>query len=150
LILSADGAVNNLGVFDTTGALSLGERVVYKDNADAQRLEIGLQFKETALAGSSGDNFKFAVDPYVWYNVIDKVARAQLSFSLNQGIGAAVKEETDWTITALFAWSLAGTPASNPDDVGTGFGLGYTYGLNKTATNEVPVNKLYFGFKVTY
>jgi hypothetical protein len=150
LTLSADAGATNLGVFDTKGALSLGEKVVFIDNPDTPRLEIGLTLTELALAGSSGDNFEFTATPSVSYDLIEKTARVKLGLELGKGIGEAVKDNSKWEITTLFGWSLKESVTLDPDDIGTGFVVGYKYGVAKVAAVETTTNLLYFGFKTSY
>jgi hypothetical protein len=152
LTLSFDGEGQNLGKFGDDGLVNLGERVVFVDNPDAVRLEAGLKILEVNIIHNEGGKAKedksVAFSPYVWYNIIDKVARIRLDVNYTMGLGD--NDLTDWSIVPSFGWSLKESPHTDANDIGTGFTVKYYYG-NKEENNVSSItNKLYFGFKAAF
>jgi hypothetical protein len=161
LTLSLDGKGERIREFGDYGLVNAGIKGVYVDNPDDTKLEFGLPIKGNNLvhnvAGESAKDLQVVVEPYVWYEFIDKVARAKLAFSFTKGLGDA-DERTVWTITPSLGWSLKETPSFDPDDIGTGFVVKYIYGQSKDLPDiaigqpapDIDINELYFGFKASF
>jgi hypothetical protein len=144
------------------GVFDLGEKLVFVDNPDAAKLELGLTLKENRLVRSSGGtsakDFEFVVSPWVWYEFIDKTARAKLALDLTKGLGEVNEDHTAWSLAATLGWSIKESPALDPDDIGTGFVAKYKVGTawdpytvdKGVASGETITNQLYFGFKASF
>jgi hypothetical protein len=127
---------------------NLGEAVVYS----ASPLEIGLTLKENHLIRGDGvaKDMELNVNPYIQYDLIEKVARGKLSFEITKGLGEDVKDAIEWSLVPSFGWSLKESVALDPDDIGTGFVVKYKFGIKDTGTTETTTNQLYFGFKASF
>jgi hypothetical protein len=151
LTLSLEGHATAMGAFDTAGAFDLGEKAVFKDAATDGRFEAGLTLKQTGLAGQDGKKLTLEFNPYAQYDFIEKVARVRLGIDFSTGVGDSVKDNSNWLLTLGFGWSLNGKPNVDPDDIGTGFILGYKYGVKVAPpAADVTTNQLYFGFKASF
>jgi hypothetical protein len=147
------------------GMFDLGEKITFVDNPDDTDLEIGLSLKQNRLIRSSGGtsakDFEFVASPWVWYEFIDKTARAKLALDLTKGLGEVNENHTDWLLTTTLGWSIKESPSFDPDDIGTGFVVKYKFGVKEdpyvitngvgaTTLGETTTNQLYFGFKVSF
>jgi hypothetical protein len=160
LTLYVDTQAQHDGAF---GQFDLGEKIVFVDDPDAAKLEIGLTLKENRLIRQSGDtsakDFEFYASPWIWYEFIDKTARAKLAIDLTKGLGEVNEDHLDWLITTTLGWSLNETVALDPDDIGTGFVIKYKFGTvtdkyevgkGITGPGTATTNQLYFGFKTSF
>jgi hypothetical protein len=147
------------------GTFDLGEKFVFVDNPDDTGLKIELTLKENRLIrssdGTAAKDPEFYLNPWVWYEFIDKTAKGQLSFELTKGLGDTNKDHTAWALTTTIGLSVKESVDIDPDNIGTGFVVKYKYGVAEDAyaiTNGVGVvtpgktttNQLYFGFKASF
>jgi hypothetical protein len=149
LTASVDAKLTSLGDFSNIGTILLNENAVFTYTKGLFTGGLTITNNNTFYAGGGPSIVNLVFDPYVQYDVVEKVFRAKLAANITKGLGESNKEDYSFTVTPSLFYSVKGAVTSYLPDF-TGFQVAYKFGLAQAAGAKTTTNSLSLGFRAAF